>query len=323
MSLPPKKRARGSNAIAKACFEATPGIVPAASAGWFSLPFSSHGLGEERGLIEDDLVGNGREMQDPVHDVASNDGDLVVPVDARNFGNVLKLFFGGPETEPGPGGTPTYYEHLFVSGASTLPSLSIEIGSPEVPAFSVHRGARGNQLKIGMARSGLLNATCSLIAIGETDVVNATVGAANPVELAVVRFPQAAGSVKKDGVTLGSVVSTDFTYSNNLEKAETITADGRIEDSDPGKAQMTGSITIRFADKALLTAASSGTPVDLSFGWTVGDHSLMFEVPRVFLPKTKRPITGPAGIQATFNFQASGALGPVCSVTLKNDVEGY
>jgi len=312
-------RAIGANARVISVFESVVGTVPNSAAAWGKIPLASHSLGEERPLITSDLIGLGREMQDPTPDVATNDGDMVVPVDVRNFGKWLKLFFGAPTTTGSTGD----YEHAFVSGASALPSMAIEIGAPEVPSFSVMRGARGNQLRIGMSRSGLLNAQCSLVCIGETDPVSATVGAASPAEMAVLRFPQAAGYVKKDGVALGSVIGADFVYSNDLEKVETIQADGRIEDSDPGQAMMSGSVTVRFKDNTLQTAATSGTPIDLTFGWTVGDFSLMFDVPRVFLPKAKRSITGPKGIQAVFNWQASGALGHAVTATLANDVASY
>lgn len=313
-------RARGSNARVIGAFEATPGTTPGSGASWFTIPLVSHGLGEERGLIASDLLGLGREMSDPVADVANNDGDVIVPVDVRNFGRWLKLFFGAPTTS---GAGPTY-THVFKSGVTDLPSMSIEVGSPEVPAFSVNYGARGNQLRIAQARSGLLNATCSLVCIGETEPVAATVGAASPTEFAVARFPQATGYVKKDGVAIGSVVSADFAYSNNLEKVETIQEDGRIEDSDPGMVQMSGTVTVRFKDLALLEAATAGTPIELSFGWTLGTNTLVFVVGRVFLQRPKRPITGPNGIQATFTWQSSkAASGNAVVVTLVNDTATY
>ncbi|WCT73930.1 phage tail tube protein [Sphingomonas naphthae] len=307
-------RARGANAKAAGAFETTPGTVP--GSGFFSIPFVSHTLGEERPLIESDLLGQGREMQDPTPDVATNDGDIVVPVDARNFWYWLKLYFGSP-TISGSGP----YVHTFTSGATTLPSMSIEIGSPEVPAFSVNRGARGNQMRIGMSRSGQLNATCSLICIGETDIVSATV-AGTPSTKVVARFPQAVGQVSQGGSALGSVVSADFAYSNSLEKVETIKSDGRIEDSDPGMVGMTGTIRVRFKDTTLLTAATNGTPVSLSFGWAIGAHSLSFNVQRVFLPKPKKPIPGPNGIMVEFSWQASGASGAAVTAVLTNDVSG-
>lgn len=313
-------RARGANAKAFGVFETTPGTVPAGGASWFGIPFVSHTLGEEQPLLESDLLGLGREMQDPTPDVITNDGDLVVPVDVRNFAHMLKLFFGAPDTAAND----DLFDHVFTSGAATLPSMSIEIGMPEVPSYSVHRGVRGNTLKISMGRSGLLNATCSLIAIGETAPGGASVAGAATEALAITRFPNATGYVKKDGAALGSVVSTDITISNQLEKVETIQADGRIEDSDPGMFMVSGTTNVRFKDTTLLTAASSGTPIELDLGWTAAaGMGLVFAMPRIFLPKAKRPISGPNGIMASFNWQASGAEAAALVATLTNDVSSY
>lgn len=310
-------RARGSGAKLAGAFELTPGTTPAN--GFISLPFVSHTLGEERPLIASDLLGQGREPQDPTLDVATDVGDVVVPVDVRNFGYWLKLFFGAPVSATGSGGEEV---HTFTSGAASLPSLSLEVGSPEVPSYSTHYGARGDKLKISMTRSGLLNATASLIAVGESAEAGASV-AGVPTSNAVLRFGQATGAITKDGVALATVVSADFTYMNSLEAVEVIKADGRIADSDPGMTGLTGTITVKFDSLLLLNAATSGTPIAVTFGWTNGVHSLLFTVPRVFLPRPKKPISGPNGIQLDFAFQASGAGGHVCTAVLTNDVPSY
>ena len=310
-------RARGSNALLNGAFETAPGTTPAG--GFHKLPFVSHTLGEERPLIASDLLGQGREPQDPTSDVATNTGDVVVPVDVRNFWYWLKLFMGPPVSATGSGGEET---HTFTSGALVLPSMSLEVGAPEIPAYSTHYGARGDKMKISLSRSGLLNATCSLICIGESAFANASV-AGTPTTLLAERFPQATGSVMKDGSPLGSVVSADFTFDNNLETVATIKADGRIEDSDPGMVMMSGSVGVRFKDTVLLGQATSGAPCSLSFGWAHGAHSLIFTQSRVFLPLAKRPISGPNGILATFNWQASGAAGNSCIAVLTNDQASY
>lgn len=314
-------RALGSNAKAFGAFEAVPGTPPAVGGAWFGLPFVSHNMGETRPLLPPDLLGQGREMQDPTPDVATNDGDFVVPVDVRNIGRWLKLAFGAPVDTAGQNGEEV---HTFASGAATLPSMSIEVGAPEIPAFSTHRGCRLNQLKITQGRSGLLNATMSLIAIGETPI--AAVSAANPGAVGafpVTRFPNATGYVMKDGQQLGSVVGADITISNNLEKVETIQPDGRIEDSDPGMVEVSASVTVRFKDTVLYGAATNGTPMELDLGWVAGPHGLVFKMPRVFLPATKRPVTGPKGIQAQFNCAVSGANAAAVTAVLTNDVPSY
>ena len=57
--------------------------------------------------------------------------------------------------------------HTFISGTQNLPSMSIEVGLPDVPFFGMNYGARANSLSIQAQRSGLLSATVNVIAQGE------------------------------------------------------------------------------------------------------------------------------------------------------------
>ncbi|BDL40925.1 phage tail tube protein [Methylorubrum sp. GM97] len=311
-------RARGANAIMAASFETTYGTPP--STGYRKLPFVSSNLGEEQGLIPSDLLGYGREALPPSRDVINNDGDVVVPIDLRNFGNWLKLFMGQPTTTTVGGAQ----EHVFSSGAISLPSCTVEIGLPEVPSYGQNFGVRGNTMRVQMQRSGLLTATLGLIAQGENKL--SASGAGTPAEASIERFSPFQGAVTRAGVALASVTSADFTYSNQLEKVETIRGDGRIEDADPGMVMMSGSITTRFRDTTLLDQATAGDPVALTFGWvTDADRSLVFEVPAVYLPRAKTPVTGPNGVQATFNWQAAkdSVSGKTVIATLRNNVTTY
>lgn len=294
--------AMGINAVMHAVDEVTYGVTPAS--GFKKLPFVSSSMGEERPLIEDDQLGFGREGLDPAYDVATNDGDIVVPVDLEAIGFWLKGFFGAASvTGTGP------YTHLFQSGAAALPSRSIEVGNPDVPSFSVHYGAVVNQLRIAMARSGMLNCTVSLIAQGETAPVSTSV-AGTPTAQQGARFAHATGVIKRDGVALGNIVSADLSLSNSFEKVEVIRPDGRIGGVVPGIVQAQLRMTARFNSLDLLTAATDGTPIYLSeVGWDRGNSGLKFEIPRVFLPRTKRSINGPGGIMADFNCQAAAPSG--------------
>ena len=311
-------RARGANAIMCAAYEATYGVAPVS--GYRKLPFVSSALGDEQNLIAGDLLGYGREPLPPSRDVVNNDGDAVVPVDLRNFGYWLKLLMGAPTSVDNSG----VLTHTFVSGALTLPSMAIEIGMPEVPSYGMNVGVRANTMKIQLQRSGLLNATMSLIAQGETKAT--TSGAGTPTEAAIERFSQFMGEIKRNGSVLGHIVSAELMYSNNLDKVETIRPDGRIEDADPAMVAVTGSVNVRFADTVLLDQATSGDPCELSFGWAIdADNSLLFTVHSAFLPKPKTPIQGPGGIQAAFAWQAAKdpTLLKTCTAVLINDVAAY
>jgi hypothetical protein len=314
----PTSRPLGINAVMAAAIEATFGTTP--STGFFKLPFVSHGMGEEQPLIEDDQLGFGREGLDPTYDVITNDGDIVVPVDLRGIGFWLRQTFGAPTTATPSAGK---YAHTFTSGATSLPSATVEFGNPDMPIFSAHYGAAVNSMKIDLARSGMLNATLSMIAQGEADPGTVSIAGA-ATALRGPRFAQATGSISIDGTPVGDVVSANLSYSNQLDKVEVIREDGRIGGIDPGKAMSSGSLSTRFTNLALFNKARAKTPVALSFGWKLdGGFSLIFSLPRVFLPKPKRAIAGPKGIMADFNWQASGASGAQLTAVLTNDTASY
>jgi hypothetical protein len=311
-------RARGANAVMAAAFETTYGTAPVA--GYKKLPFVSSNLGDEQNLIASDLLGYGREPLPPSRDVVNNDGDVVVPVDLRNFGYWLKLLMGAPISVDNAG----VVTHTYVSGALALPSMAIEIGMPEVPSYGMNVGVRANTMKIQLQRSGLLNATMSLIAQGETRTTTSSAG--SPTEAVIERFSQFMGEIKRNGTALGHIVSAELTYTNNLDKVEVIRPDGRIEDADPAMVGVTGMVNVRFADTVLLDQATSGDPCELSFGWAIDpDKSLLFTIHSAFLPKPKTPIQGPGGIQAAFAWQAAKdpVLQKTCTAVLVNDVTAY
>lgn len=318
MAVTPTKRARGANALLYAGFETAYGQPPAS--GYRKLPYVSHQLGATRGWIESDLLGQGRAPFDPTQDVTINDGNLVVPVDTRAIGFWLRALFGVPTTS---GPAESVYTHVFASGAATLPSLSAEVGLPEIPRFSTNYGLRANSIQIAMARSGLLNATLAMIGKGET-LPQPTSTAGSPTAYSGIdRFAQAVGSVKDGSDALGGIASAQFTYSNALEKIETIQPDGEIEDADPGMPSFTGSLVLRGLDSPIVASGRDGTPRSLEFGWTRGGASLRFAVPRAFFPRVKSPIDGPNGIQQNVDFMAAAAGGVLVTATLVNDVASY
>jgi hypothetical protein len=426
-------RARGANAIMAAAYESTYGTVP--GSGFKKLPFVSADIGEDQALIASDLLGYGRDPQQPARDVINNEGNIVVPIDLRNFGYWLKLLMGAPTTTVGVAATGSFVfsaqpannatitiggtvftfvtatpagnqikigatlaetianavialnassvgaisaqtysadlagttiqivsdtigtagnsvtivassspasnatasgatlsggsasgpsNHVFVAGALSLPSMSIEVGMPDVPSYGLNFGAGANTLAIPLQRSGLLNATLGIIAQGETRSTSS--GAGVPAESVIERFTQFTGQIRRDGVPLGNVTSGNFNFSNGLDKVEVIRPDGRIGGIDPAMLAVTGEAVVRFADTTLLDLATATTPIELSYGWSISaSKSLSIVAHTVWLPRPKLPITGPHGIQASFSWQASEhpTLGKTCTITLVNDVSAY
>lgn len=415
-------RAQGARSQLAAAFETVYGTVP--GSGFKRLPFATSSLGAEQPLLDNELLGYGRDPLAPVKDAITVDGELAVPIDAEAFGIWLKGAFGAPVSNgtaaagsisfadnPDPGesitldgelwtfvsGTPagnetkigisasatitslvsdlnnsadpvisqavyskgtgdvleiTFgasgtsgnhftlgashatpsgarlsgggYTHVFQSGGWSLPSLAVEIATPEVPRFAMYSGVVVDQITWDMARSGLLTASVQVVAQGEE--VAASTQAGVPSDVPLTRFGHFNGAIKRDGAPIGNVVSTQVRYSNNLDRIETIRADGKIDGADPGIAAMTGTLEARFADRVLMDQARDGTPCELEFSYSLPTgESLTVTAQAVYLPRPRLPINGPQGIQASFDWQAArdAVLGRMATVTLVNNVASY
>jgi len=310
-------RAQGARAQMALAFETLYGTAPAG--GYFRIPFASSSLGAEQPLLNSELLGYGRDPLPPVKDAVTADGDISVPIDAEAWGIWLKAAFGDPaSTGTGP------WTHAFQSGSWALPSMAIETGMPEVPHYAMYTGCVLDRISWQMARSGLLTATASLIAQGET--VATSSGAGTPADWALKRFGHFNGSIARGGTALGNVVSAEITYANNLDRVETIRSDGRIDGADPSIAALTGRIEVRFADQTLLTQAINGDPAELTFAYALGSgESFELTAHAVYLPRPRLEVQGPQGVQATFDWQAARdpVLGRMCTANLINDVEAY
>ena len=310
-------RAVGARAQLAAAFETTYGTAPAT--GFTLMPFARASLGSEQGLLDNELLGYGRDPLAPVLDAVTADGDLTVPIDTDAWGIWLKGAFGAPTTT----GT-TNFTHTFKSGGWALPSMAIEVGTPDVPRFAMFRGCMVDRLSWSMQRSGLVTATVGLVA--QNEVAATATAAGTPAAVNVQRFGSFNGSVKRNGTQLGNIVGAEITYSNNLDRVETIRSDGLIDGADAGIASLTGSIDVRFADTTLLDQALAGTPCALEFSYVLNANtSFVLTAHAVYLPRPRVSIDGPQGVQVSFDWQA--ALDPtarvMCTAVLKNQRATY
>jgi len=311
-------RAQGARAQMALAYETVYGTPPVG--GFTKMPFASTSLGSEQPLLNSELLGYGRDPLAPIKDAVTADGDVVVPLDAEAFGFWLKAAFGAPTTT----GAEAPYTHTFQSGAWTLPSMSIETSMPEVPRFAMYSGCVLDQISWQMQRSGLLTATARLVAQGET-LATAT-SAGTPADIDLKRFGHFNGAISRNGTALGNVVSAEITYANNLDRIETIRNDGNIDGADPSIAALTGRIEVRFADSTLVNQAFNGDPCEITSAYVLpSGESFTFTIHAVYLPRPRIEISGPQGVQATFEWQAArdAVLGRMCTATLINDIEEY
>jgi hypothetical protein len=421
-------RQTGAQTALYAAFESVYGTPP--GSGYRAMPFASARLGASRPLLENELLGFGRDPLAPVLDAVTADGELVVPVDVENWGVWLKAAFGQPvaagtiaatgsiafsaqplanstvtingtvftfvasgatgnqvniganlaatmtalaaalnasavpgvaaatytgaaaalnivhdtlgatgntfslaaSTSPASNGTPSgatltggTSTHTFNSGLTALPSMAIEMAYPQVPAFEMSRGCMVNSLRWSLRRSGQLTARVALMAQG-ANAPAGTTGAGSPTSFALQRFSPFNGAITRDSVALANVISADVEYMNNLDRVETIRADGLIDGIDPSIASLKGKLSMRFADLNLFNQAISGAPCSLVFSHSIGPSaSFTFTAHAVYLERPTTPVEGPRGIDVDFDFMAALAVSParLCTAVLTNTVALY
>jgi hypothetical protein len=261
-----------------------------------------------------------RDVAPPFRDVVSVQGQAVVPVDLEFIGDWLALLLGPPTTS----GTDPDYQHEFVSGATALPSASIELAYPDVPNFDVIAGVRADTVEIDFSPSGAATATVGLIGQGSTRSTTSSAG--TPTTRGYTAFNKAQGAIRRNGSSLAQITGGTLSFANGIEVVRTIRNDLRIEGADPGLARATGQVTSRFADTLLLDDAAGNAAIELEFEYRISDtRRLTVTLHEAYLSLAKTPIQGLAGIQATFDLRAvyNATAGCMMTVTLRNGVASY
>lgn len=233
---------------------------------------------------------------------------------------------GGNGTVSGPTLRGGGHRHIWDSGGDDIPSHTIEIGHPKLvaPVFFRHLGTVAESLAFEMGQEGPANARLQLVAQGEETAI-ATVDA-TPDSFALKRFSQGRGFIRRGGAPLAGVTGGNLTFSNNLERVRVIREDGRIQAADPTFASAQGQLSVRFDGQTLVSEASDGDPVALEYGFSmVEGWELRLELFRVFLPKPKYSVSGPGGVEASFDWRAAfdGTAGTMLRASLLNDVTSY
>ena len=252
-------RAIGANSKLHMAVETVYGTPPGGN--WRLMPFITCDLGAEQPFIDADVIGlaTNRDVAPPFRDTVTVQGQAVVPVDQEFIGDWLRLLLGAPTST----GTTPDFEHVFVSGASPLPSNSIELAYPDVPNFDVIAGVRADTCEIDFSPSGAATATVGLI--GQGSARSATSAAGTPATRDYVAFNKAQGSIRRNGSPLAQITGGRLTYSNGAEIVRTIRDDLKIEGVDPGLSRASGQITSRFENTLLLDDAANNTALEVEF----------------------------------------------------------
>ena len=310
--------AQGSTASLAGKTESTWGTAPTGN--YSRLPFFTDSLGSAMSLTDDPVLGSGRDALQPALGAIDVSGDIVVPLDVRDIGFWLRLLLG-PATVTGTGP----YTHVFKSGATTLPSVAMELSLPETPAFLMRAGVMANTMAIDFAPDGsaVPRATVGLLAKSETKA--ATSGAGTVTTRAYAPFSQFQGSIKRGGTTLANLTAGSLNFANGLTGVRTLGSGQALGGVDIGLASCTGSITARFDSTTLYDAAVAGSVATMDFIYLISaSQSLTLSLAGVMLEKAAFPVQGPGAVTAQMNWRAfHQSPTAMLTATLVNDVSVY
>ena len=285
------------------------------------LPFLSLDLAAKDSINDDPILGFGRDTQRPARDIVDVTGNVVVPVDVDSIGWWLFLLLG-PATVTGTGP----YTHLWKSGLPDLPSFTLEVQHTDAtpPLYTTFTGVIANSIALDFAATGRPRLTVSLIAKSEEEDAISDAGA--PTTPQLTWFHQKVNSLKKDASDLAKIMAFSLTVANNYDVDRFVGGNGEIGCIAPGIASARGSLRARFIDASLHQLATNATIFDLEAGWTNSEaQKLLFELDQAELLRGGRSISGPGGVEKTYEVVGSKdpAEGDMLRVTLVNAISAY
>jgi hypothetical protein len=187
-----------------------------AASGFQELNTYTHAFNTNRALQDDDVLGAGFfnlvDARAPAPGLEEAEASLSVPFDLAQLGYWLKAALGAPVTT----GTTTK-THVFTTGATTLPTLTLERelaasqlealigGVVKTAKFDFSPAAGFRQLDLTLGGRQVLAPYTSSIAGSPT------------VQTLANRIPASIGSIKQGGTVLGLITDGSLTLTNDFE----------------------------------------------------------------------------------------------------------
>lgn len=250
---------------------------------------------------------------------------VVWPMDLVQLGYVLAEMFGGPVTT---GGGP--YVHTFSSGTAVLPSRTIErkLATGQFDG-AIGLVGRSLQIPIGSDR-GYTRVNADYFARSmPKQYASSIAGAPTALSLAS-RVPRAVGTIKRDGVALGSILSGDLTLTNQLGE-DSYHGSPLIDDVQLEGRSVALNLTGRFKGAALrdLGELANGAYLpgvqDIELEWSLSASlKLTITVRNVRFAKTSPTTSGPGRLDIGLKGRAEvGAASSMVTAVLTNGHTAY
>jgi hypothetical protein len=221
--------------------------------------------------------------------------------------------------------------HYFVSRRdASYPTLTIEKNMPQL-SVAAQRFVQVVGLHpetLSLAWDANTRPTCDVSFMGLSETVSAATSDSDGVDAAytIARYVGCSGTVTRNGSAFGALQSASLQLGTGLAREDIIGTNCQPFPLVFGRPTLTGSMTVRLANRDMLAEAEAGTPMAMTLGWANGPRSITLTIPRIFLSKPSVSVAGPGGVLVSFDWQASGGdagASDLMTVSMTNDVENY
>lgn len=246
------------------------------------------------------------------------EGQLVVPVCARQTGDLLRLLLGDP-TKTGT----TTITHTFQSGKTAL-----RFGSLERRILSNrHRRINGYALR-SMQMSfekGNGNQQVTFGTAGRSEVEVAVAATTPSAERTYTPLLRRSANFLINAAAAAGVQSGEFTYTNGLAPIQYLDGGNLVSAMElDGDGTLSGSLTVRDDSTAFHLLADGGAVHALQFTVAQGGNLQVVCSMQARFAKTGVPIAGRGGQSTQFSFTGQAtASQPMLTVQVVNDIADY
>jgi hypothetical protein len=263
-----------------------------------SIPFISCGIAAKQAFRDSNVIRNSRHAVAPIRGNIDVSGSMVVPLDAINFGFILKAAFGAPTTS----GT-TNYAHKFVPG-DTQPSFLLERGFTDLAKYEILGGLKIGSMAFEFGGDGETQCSMDLMGASQSDFTD-TPYDATPSTQTFTPFNQFNAAIEEGGSAIATVTRATMNINFNLDGDQyPIGNNGTRADIPEDMVLVTGEITAMFDSTTLLSKAVAGTETSLDITLTNGTNSLAFKVPEMQYERNSATVDNGKGILITLPYRA-------------------
>lgn len=278
---------------------------------------------------DDDVLGGGFgnsiEARPAAPDIERASVRAVWPMDMVQIGYLLAEFFGTPGTTgSGP------YTHVFTTGQVTIPTTTFE-RKFKAGAFDGAVGVvcRSLQIPLGPDR-GYTRISAEYFARQALDQYASSIAGTPTATTLSARVPRAVGTILKDGVALGSILSGDCTLTNVLGE-DAYHGSSLVEDVQLEGQMAALNLTARFKGTAIrdMGKIASGAYLpgiyEISLAWALsGSLSLTVVLRNQRFAKVGVGTGGPGRLDVSLRGRGeAGATGSMATATLVNSQASF